>query len=376
VFASEDYYASGAQIIRTEAELIVSFSAQPLKALRESPLHPHAQPVAKKQYAVSRDSGRTWTCTDQPPRLSGLVDATRRRVVLQDGRLLSVRHEVIPGTTKMLPLAVVIHKDTIDGDGELVELTDFGPFDSCHSWEVKRLEEGSLLLAGYAPCLEERPAKPIEGGDFDGPWPEGVARYSPLFLRGSADGRKWHYLSHIRNDHVFGLAEPSIIAFPGGRIVTMIRAEWSRAFGEMLPEDVNGNGFKREGVGYYFYQSESTDGGRSWSEPAKLEIWGHPAHLLELRSGNVLMVYGHRRPPFSVRAILSRDQCRTWDMETMRTLRAWEPGGYDLGYPSATQLPDGRIFCCFYGYSRDDVGEKMPHGIFAACFDEDWLIKG
>ena len=377
LYASDDHYASGVQIIRMEEELIVSFSAQPLKALRESPLHPHAQPVAKKHYAISRDSGSTWTYTDQPPGLSGLVHATRRRVVLQDGKLLSVRHEVIPGTTTLLPLAVVIHKDRLGGEGKLeVQLTDFGPFDSCHDWEVRRLEDGSLLLAGYAPCLEERPSKPIEGADFDGPWPEGVERYSALFLHGSGDGRKWKYLSYIRNDHVFGLAEPSIIAFPGGRIVTMIRAEWSRAFGDKLPEDVNGNGLKREGTGYYFYQSESSDGGNSWSQPAKLDIWGHPAHLLELQSGNVVMVYGHRRPPFSVRAILSRDQCRTWDLDTMRTLHTWEPGNYDLGYPVATQLPDGRIFCCFHGYSTDDVGEKMPHGIFASCFDERWLMKG
>jgi len=86
-----------------------------------------------------------------------------------------------------------------------------------------------------------------------------------------------------------------------------------------------------------------------------------------------LLAYGHRRPPWEIRAILSRDDGRTWDMTTLRTVYTFNPGSYDMGYPVATQLADGSIVCAFYGYSTPDIGEKMPHGIFVSVFDEAWM---
>jgi len=55
--------------------------------------------------------------------------------------------------------------------------------------------------------------------------------------------------------------------------------------------------------------------------------------------------------------------------------RTDDPGSYDMGYPVATQCPDGSIVCAFYGYSTADVGEKMPHGIFVSVFDEVWMTN-
>ena len=121
------------------------------------------------------------------------------------------------------------------------------------------------------------------------------------------------------------------------------------------------------------YQAESRDGGDTWSEPVQLPIWGHPPYLLRLASGNLLLVYGYRRTPWEIRAILSRDDGRTWDMTTLRTVHTFNPGSYDMGYPVATQLADGSIVCSFYGYSTPDAGEQMPHGIFVSVFDEKWL---
>jgi hypothetical protein len=98
--------------------------------------------------------------------------------------------------------------------------------------------------------------------------------------------------------------------------------------------------------------------------------------MVRLASGAILLVYGYRRPPWEIRAIRSRDDGRTWDMTSLRTLHRFEPGNYDMGYPVATQLDDGSIVCAFFGYSTPDVGEKMPHGIFVSLFDEAWLNSG
>ena len=82
--------------------------------------------------------------------------------------------------------------------------------------------------------------------------------------------------------------------------------------------------------------------------------------------------------------LLSRDNGKSWDMKTMRTLREWNPGAYDIGYPQATQLKDGTILCTYYGYSSSlaaDTGKLQPRGIaptsiFVSLFDEEWMIKG
>ena len=106
----------------------------------------------------------------------------------------------------------------------------------------------------------------------------------------------------------------------------------------------------------------------------QIPIWGHPPYMLKLASGNLLMVYGHRRPPWSIRAVLSRDRGRTWDLSTIKILREFKPGNYDLGYPVATQLSDGRIFCAYYGFASDNIELYSTHGIFATIFSEEWLM--
>jgi hypothetical protein len=82
------------------------------------------------------------------------------------------------------------------------------------------------------------------------------------------------------------------------------------------------------------------------------------------------MVYGHRRPPFSVRAILSHDRGVTWDMGSMVELHRFEPGNYDIGYPVATQLDNGEVLVAYYGYSTADTGLYSPHAIFCTRMKE------
>lgn len=92
-------------------------------------------------------------------------------------------------------------------------------------------------------------------------------------------------------------------------------------------------------------QSESEDGGRSWSTPHPIGVWGLPSHLMRLQDGRLLMSYGHRRQPFGVQARLSADQGRSWSEPIVLSS---DGVGSDLGYPSTVQLPSGELLTLWY----------------------------
>ena len=92
--------------------------------------------------------------------------------------------------------------------------------------------------------------------------------------------------------------------------------------------------------------------GHTWHGLEQTPIWGHPAHLLRLHDGRVLCTYGYRREPFGVRACLSADGGRTWDIDNEIVLRA-DGTDRDLGYPSSVQFPGGDIFTAYYIHHSD-----------------------
>ena len=106
-----------------------------------------------------------------------------------------------------------------------------------------------------------------------------------------------------------------------------------------------------------FCVSHSDDGGRTWSPPEETPIYcrgSSPLDLLLLDDGRVLATYGHRREPFGVRACLSEDGGRTWDVGNEVVLR--DDGlDRDMGYPSSVQLPGGSIFTTYYWHHEDQI---------------------
>ena len=96
-------------------------------------------------------------------------------------------------------------------------------------------------------------------------------------------------------------------------------------------------------------QSESCDGGRTWSAPHGIGIWGQPAHLLRLSDGRLLTTYGYRREPFGNQARISADCGRTWSQPM--TVSA-DGAGPDLGYPSTVELDDGILVTVWYEHMK------------------------
>lgn len=92
-------------------------------------------------------------------------------------------------------------------------------------------------------------------------------------------------------------------------------------------------------------QSESDDGGKTWTQPHSIGVWGLPSFLTKLRDGRLLMTYGHRRKPLGIQARLSSDDGKNWG----KAMVIWGDGiSGDLGYPSTVELGDGRLVTVWY----------------------------
>jgi len=136
------------------------------------------------------------------------------------------------------------------------------------------------------------------------------------------DGQTWRWLADIPErpgDSGVNYHELHAVEAAKGRLIVHIRNHNARNANETL-------------------QSESADGGKTWSAPHPIGVWGLPSHLLRLDDGGLLMTYGYRREPFGNQARLSKDQGNTWS-EPISISRDGASG--DLGYPSTVQL-DGR----------------------------------
>lgn len=115
--------------------------------------------------------------------------------------------------------------------------------------------------------------------------------------------------------------------------------------------------FRVEEAMFTVYQTQSTDGGYTWSKPRKLlhDFGGSPPHIFRHSSGVLISTYGFRgvewKAPFGVRAMFSRDNGVTWDVDHDLYLTDISP---DLGYPSTIELKDGSLLTVFYGAETPD----------------------
>jgi hypothetical protein len=160
------------------------------------------------------------------------------------------------------------------------------------------------------------------------------------------DGVEWKWLAAIPTrpgDDIAHYHELHAVETADGRIVAQLRNHNKPNERETL-------------------QSESSDGGRTWSIPRAIGVWGLPSHLLRLRDGRLLMTYGYRRPPRGNHARLSEDHGRTWSEPMVLS----DDGTGDIGYPSTVELPNAQLLTLWYEskYSGAVVA-KLPDPPFA-----------
>jgi len=98
----------------------------------------------------------------------------------------------------------------------------------------------------------------------------------------------------------------------------------------------------------------SDDNGASWKmvgKPVDDTGGGNPPMINRLPDGKIVMTYGFRNAPFSIRARVSSDEGKTWSPDIM--LRD-DGGTWDLGYTRTVRRRDGNLVTVYYFNTAKD----------------------
>lgn len=312
-----------------------------VKSWLDDGLAGHWHPGTETCITHSDDLGQTWT----PPRviLAGWQCPCLTR--LRDGTLIHSSHRfelVSEAILKSLPdtpvrmtepwpgihAGTAIHRSTDDGVtwSEPVWLSGIGGIEPLHTalnmpvavrGNVLELRSGKLLISAYS-LGQENTAYLFESND---------------------GGYSWGAVGKIADDH----NETYLHETPEGDLLA-----WMRACGDRMPD---------------LYMARSSDGGQSWSEPERM-FQGHPACCAAFGTGNLLVAYGYRYDDMGIRARV----CRPEGTQPSDEMIIRDDGaGFDLGYPHAVSLPDGRVMVVYYINRKVDAEDATAPRYIECC---------
>jgi len=288
----------------------------------------HIDPTGGSASRVSADGGRTWQPTDQPlgPGPWRVANGDLVRTACnwwvehpESERAALEAKGYYVGTVREGVVAVCVGayvQRSRDGGRtwERQEI-DLPPMASLADFFGGRLQlrDGTLLHAVYG---SEKVGEPS----------------TSYVLRSTDGGITWtrHVIAAPENPGE-NFDETSLLELPDGTVLAAIRT---------------GQGPDHLWVAW------SSDGGVTWTK-RDTGLAGHPATLLRLQDGRILMTYGYRHRPFGIRAIASPDG-KTWDPAALWVLRDDGLNG-DLGYPQTVQLADGTLVTVYYFVEQDGI---------------------
>jgi sialidase-1 len=314
---------------RKDGELLLAFSGG-----RET----HLCPFGRLEWMRSKDEGKTWgwpqVLYDGPidDRDAGVVETAKGSILVTNFtslvympvlRKAELAEPGSPGAfsdPKLLLEWQAVHGRLTDEQRKqelgcyMLRSVDGGvtwsgryrvPLNSPHGPVV--LQNGRLLYAGKAIWADER---------------VGVCESLD-------DGLTWDWIALIPTrpgDDANRYHELHLVEDTQKRLICHIRNENTNGRGETL-------------------QSESEDGGKTWTTPHTIGVWGLPSHLLRMKDGRLLMTYSHRRAPIGIQARSSVDNGNSWSDPMMITTDGTKT---DLGYPSTVECSDGSLITVWY----------------------------
>ncbi len=316
IYEDKEVYSAFPDIEKLQnGDLVVLFREAP----QRKPYSTHIDSESRNILVRSKDNGKTWE------EKAIVFEHKNDEISFQDPSLTQLSHGILlANSIKMRVEKKEPFRYWCEGTFTSRSL------DNGYSWQ----ERVMIRTPGFKHVATSDSVLELSNGELLIPLYgySGETQKTIAFVLKSVDnGRSWKNLRTVAFDPFgnFNFDEPALCCLPSGKILCMIR------------EDKQG----------YLYQSESLDNGETWSQPKRTDIWGYPAHLLSLRDGRVLCTYGYRRPPYGIRACLSYDEGRTWDLKDEIVLRSDGFHG-DLGYPSSVELQDNQVLTVYYFHTE------------------------
>ena len=285
----------------------------------------HIGRAGRLDWITSRDQGRTWTPPavlvdtpedDRNPAFGQLADGTllMAYAILSgygpDGKLAAARRDRVfdgvyvmrstDGGKTWSPGKRSPETRRPPGDKNVVSAA-VSPFG-----KIVQLKDGTALMAVY----------------YEATLTDGSQQFQSWVFRSTDRGLTWDFPSLIQLDG----NETALAVLQDGTVLAAVRT--SRAG--------------------YLRLARSTDGGRTWGPSSRItQDAEHPADLIQLRDGRVLLSFGQRNAPRGVHTWLSADQGLTWRPEH-RQILAQDAPNTDCGYPSSVETRRGRIVTLYY----------------------------
>ena len=297
----------------------------------------------------SRDDGNTWSYprtvfdSDTDDRDAGVLETAKGSILVTSFTSLAyIDHSYSRGRHLEDPEWAAAHRRIAEDSTRKAEL-------GCWAY---RSTDGGRTFSNRIDTVVNSPHGPCQLSDGRLLY-LGKQLWTPEKRIGAAvsqdDGESWEWLAEIptrSGDSGAAYHELHAVECDNGTIIAQIRNHNEANKGETL-------------------QTTSKDGGKTWSTPRAIGVWGLPSHLLRLSDGRLLMSYGYRRKPFGNQARVSEDNGQTWS----EPLTISDDGaGSDLGYPSTVETANGSLLTLWY--------EKLPDNPNAVLRLAKWSLPG
>lgn len=310
------------------------------------PSRPHSQPMScPVRLHQSTDGARTW----QPIVHSPLIGKEASLTSLEDGVLLFT-NESTDGVGYS------------DDGGKTWKIIPF------HTPRVHERETvGTVRSPIFHPDGTISFLRCVGVGATTWPEPDDFPRCTAWLVHSTDGGRTWNDRTQVETwDHAsHQFAEADFARMPDGRLLSTSRLKWLYPLeGKPLPYPPAS--MPNDHAAGHMVLMESTDEGRTWTEPREFlqysEIHGQ---LTLLQDGRLLCTYSHYHLPFGVAGVVSDDYGKTWNFDHPLQLALSNPHG--SAWPTTRQLSDGTLVTLYaltpYHIEPAENGPNVCHTV-------------